>query len=323
MSETTPPPDHDSDAQGERELLHRLAFAALTEQRRARRWGIFFKSLWFVVLIALLMAYWPGRDEGEGISSGRHTALVDLKGVIADGSGSGSADTVITGLRNAFNDKDTAGVILRINSPGGSPVQAGYIYDEIRRLRKEHPKIPIYAVVSDICASGGYYVAAATDKIYANRASIVGSIGVLMNGFGFVGTLQKLGIQRRLITAGAHKGFLDPFSPENPQEVAYLKKMLEDIHQQFITAVKEGRGARLKKNDPDLFSGLVWTGDKAVSLGLVDGLGSARYVARDVIGAPTIVDYTQRPRYFERLAATLGSSMVNSFGSQLRMERLQ
>ncbi len=323
MSENSPPPASDHEPQWDREILQRLAFAALTEQRHARRWGIFFKSLWLLFLFALLLAVWPGQSEREGIDSGRHTALVDLKGVIADGSGSGSADTVITGLRKAFNDKDTAGVILRINSPGGSPVQAGEIYDAIRRLRKEHPKTPIYTVVSDICASGGYYVAAATDKIYANRASIVGSIGVLMNGFGFVGTLQKLGVQRRLFTAGAHKGFLDPFSPENPQEVTYLKKMLEDIHQQFIAAVKEGRGARLKKNDPDLFSGLVWTGDQAVSLGLVDGLGSARYVARDVIGAPTIVDYTQRPRYFERLAATLGSSMVNSFGSLLGIDRLQ
>lgn len=300
----------------ERDVLNRLAFATLNEQRRSRRWSIFFKALMFVYLFALLALLIPGEGDGH-ISVGRHTALVDVKGIIADGADA-SADNIINGLRDAFDDSETVGVILRINSPGGSPVQAGYVYDEIKRLRQLHPKVPVYAVVSDMCASGGYYIAAAADKIYANRASVVGSIGVLMNGFGFVGTMDKLGVERRLFTAGDHKGFLDPFSPEKPDDVAHIKKLLADIHQQFIGAVKAGRGDRLK-DDPKLFSGLVWTGDQAVELGLVDGLGSTSYVAREVIGAEDIVDYTPRPRYFERLAARIGSSMAGRFGSMLGM----
>ncbi len=307
----------------ERDVLNRLAFATLNEQRRSRRWSIFFRSLLFIYLFALLWLLLPGEYGDGGIKVGRHTALVELKGVIADGSEAG-ADNIVTGLRDAFEDKETAGVILRINSPGGSPVQAGYVYDEIRRLRKLHPKVPIYAVVSDICASGGYYIAAATDAIYANRASVVGSVGVLMNGFGFVGTMDKLGVERRLLTAGEHKGLLDPFSPQKPEEVAYIKTLLNDIHRQFITAVKEGRGKRLK-DDPRLFSGLVWTGEQGVELGLVDGLGGAGYVAREVIGEEDIVDYTPKPRYFERLAASLGTAMADHLGMVLGLEpgRLQ
>lgn len=305
----------EKDAAWERDVLNRLAFASLNEQRRARRWSIFFKGLMFLYLFALLALMMPDKLGSGSVKSGRHTALVEVKGVIADGT-EASADNIVTGLRNAFADKNTAGVILRINSPGGSPVQSGYVYDEIKRLRQKYPDIPLYAVVSDMCASGGYYIAAAADSIYANKASVVGSIGVLMNGFGFVGTLDKLGVERRLLTAGEHKGFLDPFSPSRPEDVEHIKSLLGDIHLQFITAVKEGRGERLPDN-PEVFSGLVWTGEQGMAMGLVDGLASAGQVAREVIGAENIVDFTPRPRYFERLAASLGAAMANSFGTLL------
>jgi len=305
----------------ERDVLNRLAFASLNEQRRARRWGIFFKSLMFLYLFALLALMMPDKWGSGSVKLGRHTALVEVKGVIADGT-EASADNIVTGLRNAFADKNTAGVILRINSPGGSPVQSGYVYDEIKRLRQKHPDIPLYAVVSDMCASGGYYIAAAADSIYANKASVVGSIGVLMNGFGFVDAMDKLGVERRLLTAGEHKGFLDPFSPSRPEDVAHIKTILGDIHAQFISAVKEGRGTRLK-DDPVLFSGLVWTGEQGMEMGLVDGLASASQVAREVIGAENIVDFTPRPRYFERLAASLGAAMANGIGSLLGMGQVR
>lgn len=311
----------DKDAAWERDVLNRLAFASLNEQRRARRWSIFFKGLMFLYLFALLVLMMPDRLGSGSVKSGRHTALVEVKGVIADGT-EASADNIVTGLRNAFADKNTAGVILRINSPGGSPVQSGYVYDEIKRLRQKYPETPVYAVVSDMCASGGYYIAAAADSIYANKASVVGSIGVLMNGFGFVGTLDKLGVERRLLTAGEHKGFLDPFSPSRPEDVEHIKTLLGDIHQQFITAVKEGRGERLPDN-PAVFSGLVWTGEQGMELGLVDGLASASQVAREVIGAENIVDFTPRPRYFERLAASLGAAMATSFGNLLGMGQVR
>ncbi|MFA5627536.1 MAG: S49 family peptidase [Thiohalomonadaceae bacterium] len=304
-----------SDGSWERDLLNRLAFASLNEQRRARRWGIFFKGLMFLYLFGLLLFMWPDGMGSRAGKTGQHTALVDLKGMIADGTAA-SADNIITGLRNAFADKRTAGVILRINSPGGSPVQSGYIYDEIKRLREEYPDIPLYAVVSDMCASGGYYVAAAADAIYANKASVVGSIGVLMNGFGFVDAMDKLGVERRLLTAGEHKGFLDPFSPSQPEEEAHIKGLLNDIHSQFTSAVKEGRGDRLR-DDPSLFSGLVWTGEQSVELGLVDELASASDVARTVVGAEDIVDFTPRPHYFEKLAASLGTAIANGLGTVL------
>jgi len=214
------------------------------------------------------------------------------------------------------------GVILRINSPGGSPVQSGYVYDEIRRLRKEYPQTPLYAVVGDMCASGGYYIAAAADEIYADKASVVGSIGVLMNGFGFVEAMEKLGVERRLLTAGAHKGFLDPFSPAQPDEIAHIQSLLGDIHEQFIHAVKEGRGDRLQ-DDPSLFSGLVWTGEQAVKLGLVDGLGSAGHVAREVIGEENIMDFTPRPRYFEKLAANLGAAVASRMSTALGLDSMR
>ncbi|MEE8150900.1 MAG: S49 family peptidase [Nitrosomonadaceae bacterium] len=294
----------------EKQVLEKLAFSSVQEQRRARRWSIFFKSLTFLYLFILLFLGlgWFG-DNGVTIS-GKHTALVELRGEISANSIS-SADNINTGLQNAFKDKKTQGVILRINSPGGSPVQAGYINDEIRRLRAEYPDIPLYAVIEDVCASGGYYVAAAADKIYVDKASIVGSIGVLMNGFGFTGTMKKLGIERRLLTAGENKGFLDPFSPPDPQQQQYAREMLKDIHQQFIRVVQQGRGERLR-NVPEIFSGIVWTGQKSIELGLADALGSAEYVAREIIKAEDIVDYTAKESFAERFAKRLGSATANA-----------
>ncbi len=293
----------------ERDLLSRLVLATLTEQRRKRRWSVFFKSLLFLYLFALLFFALPQKfGESGGLSIGHHTALVELDGVIAPDSDA-NADDIIEGLRAAFEDKGTKGVILRIDSPGGSPVQAGQINDAIRKLRAEHPTIPLYAVITDICASGGYYVAVAADKIYADKASLVGSIGVLMDGFGFVDTLKKLGIERRLYTAGKHKGYLDPFSPVNEEDVQHNQEMLAEIHRQFIAAVKQGRGARLK-NDPDLFSGLIWTGEQSVALGLVDGLGSSDYVARELIHEKEIVDFTPHRDFFQRFAKRVGASAV-------------
>jgi protease-4 len=294
----------------ERQTLEKLAFASLQEQRRARNWGIFFKLAGFVYLFLLFFAAMGWLERGEVPISGSHTALVELEGVIAP-NGDASADRVISGLRNAFKDANTKGVILRINSPGGSPVEAGRINDEIRRLRAKYPRIPIYTVVEDICASGGYYVAVAADKIFVDKASIVGSIGVLMDGFGFTGTMEKLGIERRLVTAGTNKGFLDPFSPLNPAQEAYAKKMLEDVHQQFIQVVRQGRGTRLKET-PDIFSGLVWTGAESVQLGLADGLGSVDSVARDVIKADKVVDFTTHEGLAERFAKRFGAGVASS-----------
>ena len=292
----------------ERSVLEKLALSAIQEQRRSRHWSILFKTLGFLYLfiVLFLAAGWFGSD---GVSIKEHTALVDLQGVIA--SDQASADSVIASLQGAFEDKKTKGVILRINSPGGSPVQAGQIYDEIRRLRALHPKIPLYAVVDDICASGGYYVAVGADKIFVDKASIVGSIGVLMDGFGFTQTMQKLGVERRLLTAGENKGFLDPFSPVDPRQAAFAKQMLGEIHAQFIGVVREGRGKRLQET-PEMFSGLVWSGEKSIQLGLADALGNVESVARDVIKAEDIVDYTQREGLAARLAGRLGASVAKA-----------
>lgn len=295
-------------AEWQQDLINRLAFAAITEQRRARRWSIFFKFLLFAYLVGLLILYTPSMHIEPGASA-RHTALVELEGVIASDN-EASADNIVEGLRSAFENKNSAAIILRINSPGGSPVQAGYVNDEIRRLRTEYPDKPLYAVISDICASGGYYIAVAADTIYADKASIVGSIGVRMDGFGFVEAIEKLGIERRLLTAGANKGFLDPFQPVKEADVEHVTRLLEDIHQQFIDVVKSGRGDKLK-DDPLLFSGFVWTGEQAVDLGLVDALGSAGYVAREVIGAETIVDYTLQEDLFEKFSKRLGTALAN------------
>jgi protease IV len=292
------------DESWEKRVLEKLALSSLQEQRRARRWGIFFKSLTFIYLFILLF-YWLGWSSQSDMSiSGKHTALVDLRGVISPDT-IGSAENINAGLQHAFKDKKTQGVILRINSPGGSPVQSGYINDEIRRLRAEYPDIPLYAVVEDICASGGYYIASAADKIFVDKASMVGSIGVLMNGFGFTGVMEKLGIERRLLTAGENKAFLDPFSPTNIEQEKYARKMLGEIHRQFIEVVRQGRGQRLKE-DPEIFSGIMWTGEKSVELGLADAMGSADYVAREVIKAEHIVDYTTREGFAERFAKRLG-----------------
>lgn len=294
----------------EREVLEKLALSAIQEQRRTRHWSILFKTLGFLYLfiVLFLAAGWFG---GDGVAIPKtHTALVDLQGVIA--ADEASADSVIESLQNAFEDNKTKGVILRINSPGGSPVQAGQIYDEIRRLRALHPKTPLYAVVDDICASGGYYVAAGADKIFVDKASIVGSIGVLMDGFGFTQTMQKLGVERRLLTAGENKGFLDPFSPVDPEQQAYARQMLEEIHGQFIAIVREGRGKRLKET-PEMFSGLVWSGEKSVELGLADGFGTVESVARDVVKAEDVVDYTRQESLAERLAGRLGAVMAKAW----------
>ncbi|MCF6234917.1 MAG: S49 family peptidase [Gammaproteobacteria bacterium] len=295
----------------ERNLISRVALASLQEQRRARRWGIFFKSLMFIYLAIVLMIFaLSGKfGGGGGISPGQHTALIEVRGVIADNA-EASADNLITSLRSAFENENTAGIILRINSPGGSPVQAGYISDEIYRLRELYPDIPVYAVITDMCASGGYYIAAAADKIYADKASIVGSIGVLMDSFGFTGAMEKLGVERRLLTAGDNKGFMDPFSPARPEDKRHIEGLLNNIHQQFIDTVKKGRGDRLQEGNEELFSGLVWTGEKSIELGLVDGLGSSSYVARELIGVERIEDFTRHPDYFEQLAERIGVSIA-------------
>jgi protease-4 len=294
----------------ERRVIEKLATDALKEQRRARRWGIFFKLLAFAYvtfLIVMLMDFWPGAD-----AAARHTALVEIEGVI-ESKGGASADNITGALQNAYKDKNTQGVVLRINSPGGSPVQAGIIYDEIRRLRAKYPDIPTYAVVEDVCASGGYYIAAAADKIFVDKASIVGSIGVRMDQFGFVEAIDKLGITRRSITSGENKAFLDPFLPLESKQVAHAKDMLDQIHRQFIDVVKKGRGNRLKET-PELFSGLFWTGEKSIELGLADALGSLDTVARDVVKAEIIVDYTQKANLAERLAKRFGAEAVRAIG---------
>jgi protease-4 len=292
------------------DMLAELAFEALKEKRRTRRWGIFFKSLFFLYLVVILLMIYAPMAQDTGKTDENHTAMVSIEGLIASGADA-SAENIIAGLRAAFESDNSEGIILHINSPGGSPVQAGQVYDEIQRLREAFPDKPIYAVAADLCASGGYYIAAAAQKIYANQASIVGSIGVRADGFGFVEAMDKLGISRRLYTAGESKAFLDPFSPQQSDDIRHIQAMLDEIHQQFITAVQAGRGERLQDN-PQLFSGLVWTGDTSVALGLVDELADIRYVAEDVIGAEEIVDYTKRPKLIERLFNGLEATLTGS-----------
>lgn len=306
MAEQSPEQRNDASSTWERDFIERLATASLREQRRSRRWGIFFKSLFFAYLLVLLFLMVP-RD----VQVGPHTALVDLTGVIADDEAA-NADDLVPALRAAFEDKGSKGVILRANSPGGSPVQAAYLYDEIRRLRDEYPDKPVYGVVTDMCASACYYIVAATDRIYANPASLVGSIGVLYDGFGFTGLMDKVGVERRLLTAGENKGMLDPFSPMRPQDQAHVKMMLEEIHQQFIDAVKRGRGDRLGHDD-ELFSGMFWNGERARQLGLVDDFASPGTVARDVIGVEDVVDYTPKPDFLQRLGERFGVAMARVF----------
>ncbi|MFN5512239.1 MAG: S49 family peptidase [Burkholderiales bacterium] len=297
-------PDPNRSPEWERSTIEKVLLAHITEQRRARRWSIALRLLTLTVvagLLALWSGLWPVPDMAR---TTRHTALIELNGVI-DAEGPVTADGVIASLQAAFKDSTTAGVILRINSPGGSPVQAGQIHDEIRRLRAAHPDIPVHAVVDEICASGGYYIAVAADRIYVDKASLVGSIGVLMDGFGFTGLMDKAGVERRLITAGDNKGFLDPFSPLNEGQRQHAQAMLGAVHQQFIDVVKAGRGERIK-DDPQVFSGLIWNGQTSVELGLADALGSVTSVARDVIKAEDVVNYTQREGLAERLAKRAG-----------------
>lgn len=303
----------DNDPRWERELVAKLAGAGLIEQRRARRWGIFFKLLGFAYLTVVLLLL---LDWKQGPStSGKHTALVDISGIIAPGADA-NAERVNAALQAAFKDSNTQGVVLRVNSPGGSPVQAQTIYAEIRRLRKLHPEIPLYAVIEDICASGGYYVAVSADKIYVSPSSIIGSIGVRMDSFGVTGLMEKLGVERRLLTAGENKGMLDPFLPENPNDKAHMQTLLREVHQQFIGAVQEGRGKRLKDN-PDIFTGLIWTGQTGIQMGLADALGGVDYVAREVIKAEDIVDYTQKESITEKFARRVGASAAHSFGAMV------
>jgi len=296
-----------------RDLVEKLASDALTERRRARRWGIFFKLLTFAYLVTVLAALLPDTWSDTAMGTKDHTALVEIEGVIAADK-KASADNVVTGLRDAFEDKHTKAVILRINSPGGSPVQSSDIYKEILRLREKYPDIPLYAVVSDMCASGGYYVASAADKIYVNESSVIGSIGVLMNGFGFVDAMNELGVERRLMTAGEHKGILDPFSPQTEFDKEYAAKLLHGLHETFIDAVKAGRGDRLKGDEAQLFSGLFWSGSEGIELGLADALGSASYVAREVVGVEELVDFTAKDDPFERLAKRFGAAAGEAFG---------
>jgi len=306
---------NDNNASWEREVVTQLAESSLREQRRARRWGIFFKTLTFAYIGAIIYMYGEASLTTASLDE-KHTAVVELNGVIADNE-EANADSIITALRDAFDNENSAGVILRINSPGGSPVQSGYIYDEMRRLRKAHPDTPLYAVVTDVCASGGYYIASAADKIYADKASIVGSIGVRMDNFGFVDAMNKLGIERRTLTAGKNKALLDPFLPENKKTRAHMQAMLSEIHQQFIKSVKDGRGDRLDTSVEGLFTGLIWTGEAAVDIGLVDELASSSYVAREVIGEETIINYTVKEDIFERFAERLGSTVAQVISTQL------
>jgi len=305
------------DPKWQKDVLSKLLFASLEEQKRSRFWSNLFKSLFagYLVIVLLLM-FIPGGGSKDRIPKGEHTALIEVNGVIS-AEAEASADNIVTALRKAFENDDVKGLILRINSPGGSPVQAGYINDEIQRLKKLNPEMKVYAVITDLCASGGYYIAAAADEIYADKASVVGSIGVVMNGFGFVDAMNKLGVERRLYTAGENKGFLDPFSPQKQGEIEHVNGLLLSIHQQFIDVVKAGRGDKIK-DDKKLFSGLVWTGEDAIKLGLVDAIGSSSYVAREIFKAEDIVDYTTKPSYLEQLADRFGVAAASTLAASLQ-----
>lgn len=306
----------------ERAVIEKVALAAIEEQAKARRWGIIFKSATLLYLTVLLgIVALPGLKKGIGSDDKDHTAVIDVIGMIAEDKAA-NADSIIKSLRKAVKDEHTKGVILHANSPGGSPVQSHYVYEEIRKIKKEYPKTPIYAVVGDICASGCYYIASASDKIFVSQASLVGSIGVIMDGFGFVDTMQKFGIERRVLTAGAHKAMLDPFSPRKEEETQFMQKLLEQVHQQFIKAVKDGRGDRLKES-PDLFSGLVWTGEEGIKLGIADAYGSDDSVAKDIIGAKKRVDFTEQESVLDRVAGKLGASFGHAIGSAIENWKLK
>ena len=294
--------------------LERIARELLRQQRTDRRWRVFFRLAWLGLALAVAWTLFAQRTHTPA-STKPHTALVEVQGEIAAGN-EASAELLVAALKNAFEDTGAQAVVLRINSPGGSPVQSGIVNDEIRRLKVLHKK-KVYAVVEEICASGAYYIAVAADEIYVDKASLVGSIGVLMDGFGFTGTMEKLGVERRLLTAGENKGMLDPFSPQNERQTAYAKAMIDQIHQQFITVVKQGRGDRLKVT-PDTFSGLFWNGEEAIKLGLADKLGNLDFVAREVIKAEEVIDYTPRDNVAERLAKRFGAAMGQGMVKALR-----
>ena len=294
-----------SGGDGWNNVAEQFARDYLQDRRSERRWRIFFRLLWLALIALFAWSLYMQRNHAMA-PAGPHTALVEVQGEI-DAQSDASAENLVAALKSAFEDEGAVAVVMRINSPGGSPVQAGIVNDEIRRLKALHKK-KIYAVVEDTCASGAYYIAVAADEIYVDKASIVGSIGVLMDGFGFVGTMDKLGVERRLLTAGANKGMLDPFSPQSEKQTAYAQAMIDQIHQQFIGVVKQGRGTRLKET-PETFSGLFWNGEEAVSNGLADHLGNLDYVAREVVKAETVIDYTPQENVAERLARRFGASI--------------
>jgi protease IV len=310
-----------TDPTTDRDVIAALAQDLLVERRRARRWGIFFKVLFAGIALAFVASVLAAFGARERICLDKCTALVEVRGEL-DTTGRASAERVIAGLQAAFKNSGTKGVLLRINSPGGSPVQAGQIYDEVRRLRAKYPDIPLHAVVEEMAASGGYYVAAAADRIYVDRASVVGSIGVIYHGFGVADALDKVGVESRTVTAGTNKAFMDPFAPVDPQQKAYLQSMLDEVHLQFIGAVREGRGTRLKET-PEMFSGLVWHGAKAIELGLADALGNVDGVARDVFGAEEIVDFTPQEALSERFARKLGAVLAGEVAAGLRTPGLR
>lgn len=304
-----------NDPNWERALINSMAVEFLRNQRRGRLWGLFFKFAALAYVIVLLVVVYA-ENLGDSVgATGEHTALIEVDGIIAPDSDA-SADKLITALRKAFKADNAKGVILRINSPGGSPVQSGYVNDEVRRLKEKYPDKPVYAVAVDVCASGAYYIAVAADEIYVDKASLIGSIGVRMDGFGFSRAMDELGIERRLLVAGKHKGILDPFSPLQPADQDFIEGLLDGLHQQFIAAVQDGRGDRLK-DDEKLFSGLFWTGEQSIELGLADGLGSSSSVARDLIGAEEIVTYSRKRDLLEKLSEQVGAAMASAWAGML------
>ncbi len=314
--------DQNQESKWEHNVIEKIALASIKEQSRARKWGIFFKSLFFIYVFSLLgMNAYPKIKASLGGDGKYHTAVIDISGAIAEDKEANAAD-IIESLRDAVKDDQTKGIILHANSPGGSPVQSNYVYEEIRSIKKEHPNLPIYAVVSDICASGCYYIASATDKIYVNPSSLIGSIGVIMDGFGFVDVMQKLGVERRLLTAGAHKAMLDPFSPPKADETQFMQSLINQVHQQFIDAVKSGRGDRLKETH-DMFSGLVWTGEESIKIGISDAYGNDDYVAKNIISAEKKVNFSQQKSFLDKMSGKLGASFGQALGSLILSPNLR